>query len=149
MALTGLVPAARRHPWLDAVMAAPLEQVHALIDGRASIPPYQGAEPADAAVSLLFGLDDDAAARRAFDEGCLALLQSLRADLLSAEDDRRRLRLIASFDRLIPVIRRTKPRGTLLHLFRRYAWWLGVFETAIVDRSLDLRREFSRLIALT
>ncbi|MBF0335727.1 MAG: hypothetical protein HQL40_19150 [Alphaproteobacteria bacterium] len=147
MAAPASIP--RRHPWLAALEAAPLDEMRALVGGYAEIGRFQGAEPGDAAESLLFGLDGDDPARRAFDDGCLELLRSLRADLLAAQDDTRRLRLIATIDRLISVIRRTVPHDTVRDLHRRYAWWFGAFETAVVDRSLDLRREFWRLIALT
>ncbi|MBF0307842.1 MAG: hypothetical protein HQL41_19690, partial [Alphaproteobacteria bacterium] len=147
MAVPATTP--RRHPWLAALEAAPLEEMRALVGGYADIPPFQRAEPADAAVSLLFGLGEDDPACRAFDRGCGELLGGLRAELLAAEDDTRRLRLIATTYRLISVIRRTVPRDTVRDLHRRYAWWFGAFETAVIDRSLDLRREFWRLIALT
>ena len=137
-----------RHPWLAALEAAPEAEVRALVDGYADIPPYGRAEPADAAVSLLFGLDDDDAARTAFDQGCIALLETLRAAIIHA-DEARYERLVATLGRLLAVIRRTRPEATLRALHDGYAYWFRMVETAVIDRSLDLRREFWRALALT
>ena len=138
----------RRHPWLDRLIAAPEAELRALVGGYAEIPPYGRAEPADAAASLLFGIPPDDPARAAFDTGCLALMGSLRTALLHAAAEQYD-GWAARMDRLIAVIRRTKPDGTVRELHRHYARWLGVMETGVVDRGLDLRREFWRLLALT
>jgi tetratricopeptide (TPR) repeat protein len=137
-----------RHPWLAALIAAPESELRALVGGYADIPPYGRAEPADAAVSLLFGVPDDDLARVAFDQGCRLLLESLRAAVLGAEAGLYE-RHLGTLDRLLAVIRRTRPRETSRDLHGRYAYWFRLVETAIVDRGLDLRREFWRVLALT
>jgi tetratricopeptide (TPR) repeat protein len=137
-----------RHPWLDAVVKAPADELRALVGGYADVAPFGRAEPADAAVSLLFGVAEDDEARRAFDQGCLALLEELRHGILQA-DERRFRRQVAAFDRLLAVIRRTQPRETVGDLHTRYPYWLGLAETAVVDNALDLRREYWRVLALT
>jgi tetratricopeptide (TPR) repeat protein len=137
-----------RQPWLAALEAAPEAEVRALVDGYADIPPYGRAEPADAAVSLLFGLDDDDPARTAFDQGCSALLETLRAAIIHA-DEARYERLIATLGRLLAVIRRTHPSATLYSLHDSYAYWFRIVETAVIDQGLDLRREFWRVLGLT
>ena len=138
----------RRHPWLVALEAAPEAELQALVGGYADISPYGRAEPADAAVSLLFGLADEDPARRAFDRGCLVLLSALRAAIPKADEMRYR-RDVATLDRLLAVIRRVRPIETVRDLHRRYAYWYRLVETAIIDRGLDLRREFWRVLALT
>jgi tetratricopeptide (TPR) repeat protein len=137
-----------RHPWLAALLAAPEAELRALVGGYADVPPYGRAEPVDAAASLLFGLPEEDPARRAFDRGCLLLLESLRAAILDADADLYE-RHLGTLDRLLAVIRRTRPRETSRDLHGRYAYWFRLVETAIVDRGLDLRREFWRVLALT
>lgn len=137
-----------RHPWLAALVAAPDAELRALVGGYADIPPYGRAEPADAAASLLFGLPEDDPARQAFDQGCLSLLETLRSAILSAGEALYE-RHLATLDRLLAVIRRTRPLRTLRDLHGRYAHWFRPLETATVDRGLDLRREFWRVLALT
>ena len=138
----------RRHPWLAALVAAPEQELRALVGGYAEIAPFGRAEPADAAVSLLFGLAADDPASRAFDAGCHALLEELRQAMLEANESRFR-RFAATLDRLLAVIRRTRPPGTVRDLHMRYAYWFGVLETSAIDHWLDPRREYWRVLALT
>jgi tetratricopeptide (TPR) repeat protein len=137
-----------RHPWLDRLIVAPEEELRALIGGYAEIAPFERAEPSDAAASLLFGISEDDPARTAFDHGCGKLLENLRAALLEA-DEKRYAQFALMIDRLFAVVRRTTPPNTVRTLHERYARWFGVFETAIFDRGLDLRREYWRSLALT
>lgn len=137
-----------RHPWLEALVAAPEAQVRALVNGHADIFPLGRAEPADAAASLLYGLAGDDPARRAFDQGCAALLDWLR-DRIGAADASLAERLLAMLDRLFAVIRRTRPRDTVADLHARYTRWFRLVETSRIDDGLDPRREFWRLLALT
>jgi tetratricopeptide (TPR) repeat protein len=146
-ALAGAAPP-RRHPWLDALTGAPQAEVEALICGTAAVPPYGRAEPEDAAASLLFGVPEDDAAWMAFDTGCLAALGELHTRLRTSDGD--------DFDdaamqahRLLAMIRRQRPARTVRDLHTRYVHWFGVFETVVIDRGLDVRREYWRLLALT
>ena len=148
MAIAELQTAPARHPWLAAVVAAPEAELSALVCGYADVAPFGRAEPADAAASLLFGLGDDDPARIAFDKGCIALLESLRAEMLTADAGGFK-RLAATLDRLLAVIRRTRPCDTVGDLHRRYAHWFGVTEAAVIDQGLDLRREYWRILALS
>ena len=139
---------APRHPWLADLVLAPEAEIRALVGGYADIGPFGRDEPADAAVSLLFGLAADDPARMAFDTGCLALLDRLRDAIPAAGDDRYE-RFVARLDRLLAVIRRTEPERTVRALHTQYARWYRAVETLAVDRNLDPRREFWRLLALT
>lgn len=148
MAVAVAQTAPDRHPWLAALIAAPEAELRALVGGYADVAPYGRAEPADAAASLLFGLAEDDPARQAFDQGCRALLETMRAALLSAGDPLYE-RHLATLDRLLAVLRRTRPLRALRDLHARYAHWFHPLETAVIDRSLDLRREFWRVLALS
>src|SRR3954447_5489322 len=106
-----------RHPWLAALVSAPEGELRALVGGYADIAPSGRAGPADAAASLLFGPDESDPARQAFDAGCHALLESLRTAMLQADSSLFK-RLAAMMDRLLAVIRRTRPRSTVADLHR-------------------------------
>lgn len=140
--------AAQRHPWLAAMQAAPEVELNALVGGFAEVDPYGRAEPEDAAASLLFGLAAEDPARLALDQGCLALLERFRRGLLTASAARYPARL-ASLNRLLAVIRRTRPSRTVRHLHARYVVWMNLLETSRLDAGLDPRREYLRLLALT
>lgn len=137
-----------RHPWLADLALAPEAEIRALVGGYADIGPFGRDEPADAAVSLLFGLAADDPGRMAFDTGCLALLDTLRDAIPAASDDRYE-RFVARLDRLLAVIRRTEPERTVRALHTQYPRWYRAVEGIAVDRNLDPRREFFRLLALT
>ena len=116
-----------RHPWLEALAAAPGDEVTALVEGYADVFPFNRAEPADAAVSLLRGLAAEDPARTAFDEGCLLVLLRCRDELLTS-DAAASERAVGSLARTLAVVRRVRPRRTIEDLSRRYAFWFGVFE---------------------
>jgi tetratricopeptide (TPR) repeat protein len=137
-----------RHPWLDALVEAPEQQVSALLRGAADIPPYTRGEPSDAAASLLFGLPAEDPAVRAFDAGCLALLERLSRDIPAASAARWPMRLLL-LDTLFGVILRLRPPRTVAALHDGYARWFNLVETAVVDAALDLRRGFWRVLTVT
>jgi tetratricopeptide (TPR) repeat protein len=145
-AVTAAAP--HRHPWLDRLIAAPAAEVRALAEGTASIHPYRRAEPSDAAATLLFGLADDDPALKAFDQGTLETLKQYRA--ATARNDREQLNrtALAALD-LMTVVQRLTPRDTVIDLHRRFAYWNAWAETLVLDRGLDLRREYWRALALT
>lgn len=140
--------AAQRHPWLQALRAAPARQVRALIDGIAAITPYERAEPGDAAAMLMGGLATDDPCRDAFDQGCLETLEALRLELRAADGEDFPFVAVA-LQRLLTVIRRLMPAKTIADLHHRYVLWHNALEAAMIDDSLDPRREFWRLLALT
>ena len=145
-AATTLAPS--RHPWLDRLIADPVAQVRALAEGTASIHPYGRAEPSDAAATVLFGLGPDDPAVTAFDRGALEVLTQYRAATAGAQGAQRDRIALAAFH-LMTVVKRLAPRNTVINLHRRFPFWNGWAETLIVDRALDLRREYSRALALT
>jgi tetratricopeptide (TPR) repeat protein len=136
-----------RHPWLDALIAHPEQEITALVEGYADIFPYNRGEPADSAVALLAGVEQDDPAHVAFDQGCLVLLETLRSELLTLGKSAKSA--MGNLARALAVIRRVRPPITSADLHRRYPYWLGVFETAVLDRGLDLRRDYWRTLALT
>lgn len=140
--------AQRRHPWLDRLIADPATEVRALVEGTAAVHPYGRAEPSDAAASLLFGLASDDPAVTAFDRGVLEVLSQYRAATAHAEGARRDRVALAARD-LMAVVQRLAPRDTAIDLHRRFPYWHGWAETLVVDRGLDLRREYCRALSLT
>jgi tetratricopeptide (TPR) repeat protein len=137
-----------RHPWLDRLIAAPGEEVRALAEGTASIHPYRRAEPSDAAATLLYGLASDDPAFKAFDHGALEALKQYRA--ATARNNREQVNRIAlaALD-LMTVIQRLAPHDTVIDLHCRFAYWNAWAETLVLDRGLDMRREYWRVLALT
>ena len=90
----------------------------------------------------------DDPALRAFDEGALETLTYYRT--ATARNDReQRYRVgLAALD-LMTVVQRLAPRDTVIDLHRRFAYWNAWTETLVLDRGLDLRREYWRVLALT
>ena len=145
-ALTAVAP--RRHPWLERLVAAPGAEVRALAEGTASIHPYRRAEPSDAAATLLFGLPVDDPALRAFDQGTLETLSRYRTATARNDREQRDRIALAALD-LMTVVQRLAPRDTVIDLHRRFVYWNAWAETLVLDRGLDLRREYWRALALT
>jgi tetratricopeptide (TPR) repeat protein len=145
-AVTAAAP--HRHPWLDRLIAAPGAEVRALVEGTASVHPYQRAEPSDAAATLLFGLPADDPARKAFDQGALDTLAQYRAATGRADRNQLDRVALAALD-LMTVVQRLTPRDTVIDLHRRFPYWNAWAETLVLDRGLDLRREYCRVLALT
>lgn len=137
-----------RHPWLDRLIAAPGAEVRALAEGTASIHPYRRAEPSDAAATLLFGLEADDPAIKAFDQGAIEALTHYRAATARNDREQRDRIALAALD-LMTVVQRLSPHDTVIDLHRRFAYWNAWTETLVLDRGLDLRREFWRALALT
>ena len=140
--------APRRHQWLDQLIAAPGGEVRALTEGTASIYPYGRAEPSDAAATVLFGLGPEDPAVKAFDQGTLEVLVQYRTATAHADRQERDRIALAALD-LMTVVRRVTPHNTIVDLHRRFAYWNTWAETLVVDRGLDLRREYWRALALT
>ena len=140
--------APHRHPWPDRLIAAPGAEVRALAEGTASVHPYRRAEPSDAAATLLFGLAADDPALHAFDKGTLETLTQYRAATARSDREQRNRTALAAID-LMTVVQRLTPHDTVIDLHRRFAYWNAWAETLVLDRGLDLRREYWRVLALT
>ncbi len=137
-----------RHPWLERLIASPVQEVRALVEGDAVIHPFGRAEPSDAAATLFFGLAPDDPAAVAFDKGVLGALEFYRQQsvrLRGGEWDRNAL---AALD-LMRVIQRLSPKNSVLDLHKRFSYWNNWVENIVVDRGLDLRREYWRCLALS
>jgi tetratricopeptide (TPR) repeat protein len=145
-AVTAVAP--QRHPWLDRLIAAPGPEMRALVEGTASIHPHGRGEPSDAAATLLFGLAIDDPAVRAFDQGTLEILKQYRQATAHSEGSQRDRLALAAMD-LMTVVKRLTPHDTVVDLHRRFAYWNGWAETLVLDRGLDLRREYWRVLALS
>lgn len=137
-----------RHPWLDRLIADPGAEVRALTERTASIHPYRRAEPSDAAAALLFGLAADDPAIKAFDHGAHEVLLRYRAAAARNDQGERDRIALAALD-LMTVVQRLSPRDTVIDLHRRFLYWNTWAETLVLDRGLDLRREYWRALALT
>jgi tetratricopeptide (TPR) repeat protein len=145
-AMTSVAPS--RHPWLDRLIAAPAAEVRALVEGTASIYPFGRAEPTDAAATVLFGLAPDDPAVQALDQGALETLMQYRGATVRAEATPGDRIALAALD-LMKLVQRLAPRNTVMDLHHRFTYWNARAETLVVDRGLDLRREYFRVLSLT
>lgn len=122
--------------------------LRALLNGTASLGRLSAAEPEDAMDAILALETRDSDFVRGFDRGCTELLEEFRQTLLQQEDRSFRIEL-AKLVTLVTIIRRLLPEQTVADFHRRYVLWCGFFENFVVDRGLDLRREFFRILALS
>jgi len=140
--------APRRHQWLDQLIATPAAEVRALTEGTASIHPFGRAEPSDAAATILFGLGPEDPAVKAFDQGTLEVFVQYRTATVRVDRWQRDRIALTALD-LMTVVQRVAPHNTVIDLHRRFAYWNAWAETLVVDRGLDLRREYWRSLSLT
>lgn len=122
--------------------------LRALLNGTASLGRLSAAEPEDAVDAILGAEGADSDLVRAFDQGCLSLVEEFRATLLQQEGRAFRIEL-AKLATLVTIIRRLLPEQTIVDFHRRYALWSGFFENFVLDRGLDLRREYFRTLTLS
>lgn len=122
--------------------------LRALLNGTASLGRLSAAEPEDAVDAILASEARDSDVVRSFDCGCTELLEEFRLNLLQQEGRSFRIEL-AKLVTLVTIIRRLLPEQTVAALHRRYVLWGGFFENFVVDRGLDLRREYFRILALS
>jgi tetratricopeptide (TPR) repeat protein len=106
------------------------------------------AEPEDAVTAALFGLTADDPHVVALDEGCSAALEDYRLSLLDRTGTDFQVGL-SRLTKLMRIILRVKPPGTVTAFHRDYIKWNAFFENFVVDRGLDLRREYWRILAQT
>jgi len=143
-----LSTAPNRHPWLSDLTADPAQEVRKLVAGTAHIHPYGRAEPSDAAATLLFDLEADDPAVLALDQGAIETLVGIRTATAQADSAEIDQLALSAFD-LMKVIQRLTPPQTVVDLHRRFSYWNAWAETLVIDRGLDLRREYYRTLALT
>ncbi len=137
-----------QEPWVEAVVSDGRNAILSILSGNARLGQLSAAEPEDALASLMDGLESDEAAIKAFDRGCLDALADFRASILSLERpsfDVALSRLVS----LVNIVRRLKPKRTVVDLHENYVTWNAFFENFVIDTGLDLRREFWRILALT
>lgn len=120
----------------------------AILNGNASLGHLSAAEPEDAVDAILASEPRDSDVVRGLDRGCAELLEEFRSTLL--QQDGRSFRIeLAKLVTLVTIIRRLLPEQTVADLHRRYVLWSRFFENFVVDRGLDLRREYFRILALS
>ncbi|KNG95081.1 tetratricopeptide repeat protein [Pseudaestuariivita atlantica] len=119
-----------------------------LLNGTASLGRLSAAEPEDAVDAILASEARDSDIVSGFDRGCTELLEEFRLTLLQQEGRSFRIEL-AKLVTLVTIIRRLLPEQMVVDLHRRYVLWSGFFENFVVDRGLDLRREYFRILALS
>ena len=122
--------------------------LRALLNGTASLGRLSAAEPEDALDAILASEPRDSDVVRGFDRGCAEILEEFRSTLLLQEGRSFRIEL-AKLVTLVTIIRRLLPEQTVLDLHRRYVLWSVFFDNFVVDRGLDLRREYFRILALS
>ncbi len=122
--------------------------VSALLRGTAELGSLSAAEPEDAAEALLTNQPQGSEMAAAFDDECRSELNRFQIELGHLKGRAFDLGL-SRLATLVSIVRRVKPVETATDLHRNYVAWNGFFENYAIDRSLDLRREYWRILALT
>lgn len=141
-----LVTESEQDWWIDAVKTDGRKAINDVLEGSARLGRLSAAEPEDVIATLM--RDSDTAAAEAFDRACLESLYAFRESIPSltgAAFDVALSRLVS----LVAIVRRMKPRETVVDLHKNYVTWSAFFENFVIDRGLDLRRDFLRILALT
>lgn len=133
--------------WKARLRIDPKNALRALLDGTASLGRLSAADPEDAVDAILHAEAFEPALVRGVDKGCLALAEEFRETLLHCEGRVFNIEL-SRLVTLVSIIRRILPPDTVADFHRRYALWNGFFENFVLDRGLDLRREYFRILAL-
>ena len=134
--------------WKAHLIADGKAAVLALLDGTADLGFQSAAEPDDAIDNILGKQDFETGVFDAFDEGCLALAREYRDSPILIGGFESKPDLL-DIDMLLKVVQRMMPPKTLFDFHRRYVSWNGFFENFVVDRGLDLRREYYRALSLS
>jgi tetratricopeptide (TPR) repeat protein len=132
--------------WIQAVKADGRKAIDDVLAGSARLGRLSAAEPEDAVATLMRG--SDAATADAFDHACLVALQTFRTSILSLKGPAFDVAL-SRLASLLAIVRRMRPRETAVDLHKNYVAWNAFFENFVIDRGLDLRREFLRILTLT
>lgn len=134
--------------WREQLRTDGREALLALLSGRASLGRLSAAEPEDAVAAILHGAEPDSDLMRSFDTCCLSILKSFRSELLRREGNAFIVG-IKRLDTMLSIVRRMLPSQTTVDLHRNFVLWNAFFDNFVIDRGLDLRREYSRLLALS
>jgi tetratricopeptide (TPR) repeat protein len=134
--------------WIEKLHADGSQALLELLSGRASLGRLSAAEPADAMAAILSGAEPESALARSFDAACLDVLQSFRADLLRREGNAFVVG-VKRLDTMMSIVRRLLPEQTALDLHQNFVLWNAFFDNFVIDRGLDLRREYFRILALS
>jgi len=132
--------------WIQSVKADGRKAIDDVLAGSARLGRLSAAEPEDAVATLMRG--SDAATADAFDHACLVALQTFRTSILSLKGPAFDVAL-SRLASLLAIVRRMRPRETAVDLHKNYVAWNAFFENFVIDRGLDLRREFLRILTLT
>lgn len=119
--------------------------VRRLLAGTLSLGHLTAAEPADVVASFLFA-EPDAADR--LDAQCLELLIESRESLLRVDVDRFDFELL-KLASLLSIVGRSLPHETISSFHAEFIRWNRFFSNFVIDRGLDLRRDYWRILALT
>jgi hypothetical protein len=132
--------------WIQAVKADGRKVIDDVLAGSAPLGRLSAAEPEDAIATLMRG--SDTATVDAFDRACLEALSDFRTSILSLKGPAFDVAL-SRLASLLAIVRRMKPSETVVDLHKNYVIWNAFFENFVIDRGLDLRREFLRILTLT
>lgn len=138
-----------RHLWLERLIARPEQEIRALIGRYAQVHPYERAEPSDIAESLLSGLQQSDAAVEAFDKGCKNVAEEIRVATGRSVKQSERDVVAANSDDLLSMMIRLCPIRAVHDMHARFVKWNSWAENLIIDQSLDIRRKYYLLLALT
>ncbi|MCA3444434.1 MAG: hypothetical protein INF52_13855 [Rhodobacter sp.] len=134
--------------WTEQLRTDGREALLSLLSGRASLGRLLAAEPEDAVAAVLHGAEPDSDLMRSFDAACLDILQSFRTELMRREGNAFTLG-IKRLDTMLSIVRRELPPKTTVDFHRNFVLWNAFFENFVIDRGLDLRREYWRILALS
>ena len=134
--------------WADSLLKDGRQALLDLLSGTASLGRLSASEPEDAASDMLGSLRPDTELVRSFDAACLAVLNEFRTGILKLEGSEFIVAL-NRLDTLVSIVRRLLPETTVLDFHQKFVIWNGFFENFVIDRGLDLRREYFRILALT
>ncbi|MDF3063863.1 MAG: hypothetical protein K0S06_3972 [Microvirga sp.] len=137
-----------QHRWPEAVVTDGREAIRRLLSGSAPLGHLSAAEPEDAVAALMQDVGRDEPAFEAFDRACLEALIEFRSSILALKRPPFDVAL-SRLASLVNIIRRMRPKQTVVDLHKNYVTWNAFFSNFVLDRGLDLRREFLRILTLT
>lgn len=119
--------------------------VRRLLAGALVLGHLSAAEPADVVVSFLVDEPDGA---ESIDTQCLELLEAHRRTLLTYDGGRFDVELLRLVS-LVAIVHRIRPRRTIGSFHSEFVKWNRFFRNFVIDRGLDLRRDYWRVLATT
>jgi len=148
MALPGIGAAPSRHAWLDTFARDPVAAFGDLLAGYARIPPYERADPPDAARMLFGPLPSDDPVRMLLGEAILGWLEQRRreappADLPALQH------WIAEICEAFEIVAFLEVTDAAAVLRRQYVVWNEWSSGYSLAPSRDAHAEYWRMLALT